>query len=68
MTEVLAPGQQYRSDDEPGAHGDQGVSHGRIKGDGVDTTHGAILYLEEITVSFDGFKALNNLSLDISVG
>jgi urea transport system ATP-binding protein len=67
----LAPGQKYRSDDEPDEHGDQGdqgVSYGRIKGEGVDTTHGAILYLEEITVSFDGFKALNNLSLDISVG
>jgi urea transport system ATP-binding protein len=36
--------------------------------EGVDTTHGAILYLEDITVSFDGFKALNNLNLDISVG
>jgi urea transport system ATP-binding protein len=35
---------------------------------GVDTTHGAILYLEDITVSFDGFRALNKLNLDISVG
>ncbi len=34
----------------------------------VDTRHGAILYLEDITVSFDGFKALNKLNLDISVG
>lgn len=63
MTEVLAPGQTYVS-----GEGDQGVSYGRIKGEGLDTTHGAILYLEQITVSFDGFKALNNLSLDISVG
>jgi urea transport system ATP-binding protein len=47
---------------------DQGVSYGRLKQDGVDTTHGAILYLEDITVSFDGFKALNKLTLDISVG
>ena len=39
-----------------------------IKHEGVDTTHGAILYLEDITVSFDGFRALNKLSLDISVG
>lgn len=36
--------------------------------EGVDTRHGAILYLDDITVSFDGFKALNKLSLDISVG
>ncbi len=48
--------------------GDAVTAYERIKGEGVDTTHGAILYLEDITVSFDGFKALNNLSLDISVG
>jgi urea transport system ATP-binding protein len=35
---------------------------------GPDTSHGAILYLEDVTVSFDGFKALNRLTLDISVG
>ena len=29
----------------------------------LDTTHGVVLYLEDITVSFDGFKALNKLSL-----
>ena len=28
----------------------------------------SILYLHEVTVSFDGFRALNNLSLDIAVG
>lgn len=49
-------------------HADQGYSHGRVMQPGVDTTHGAILYLEDITVSFDGFKAINKLSLDISVG
>ncbi|ARP88785.1 urea ABC transporter ATP-binding protein UrtD [Bordetella genomosp. 9] len=43
-------------------------AYGRIKPRGVDTTHGAILYLDGITVSFDGFKALNDLTLDISVG
>lgn len=44
------------------------VSYGRPKQIGVDTTHGAILYLDAISVVFDGFKALNNLSLDIGVG
>jgi len=44
------------------------AAYGRIKPQGVDTAHGAILYLEDVTVSFDGFKALNNLNLDISVG
>ncbi len=34
----------------------------------VDTTHGRILYLEDVSVSFDGFKAINQLSLDIAPG
>ncbi len=40
----------------------------RIAGEGVDTSHGPILYLDGITVSFDGFKALNDLSLTIEDG
>jgi urea transport system ATP-binding protein len=35
---------------------------------GPDTTHGPILYLEDVSVSFDGFKALNRLSLYIDEG
>ena len=34
----------------------------------VDVTHGRILYLEDVSVSFDGFKAINGLSLDIAAG
>jgi urea transport system ATP-binding protein len=34
----------------------------------VDVTHGRILYLEDVCVSFDGFKAINKLSLDIAPG
>jgi urea transport system ATP-binding protein len=34
----------------------------------VDLTHGRILYLEDVSVSFDGFKAINQLSLDIAPG
>ena len=34
----------------------------------VDVTHGRILYLDNVTVSFDGFKAINALSLDIAPG
>ncbi len=34
----------------------------------LDTSHGPILYLEDINVSFDGFKALNNLNLYIDDG
>jgi urea transport system ATP-binding protein len=34
----------------------------------LDLSHGVVLYLEDISVSFDGFKALNNLSLAIDAG
>ena len=33
-----------------------------------DMLHGAILYLNGITVSFDGFRALDGLNLDIARG
>ncbi len=41
---------------------------GHVAGDSVDVSHGTILYLEDITVSFDGFKALNRLTLTVDVG
>ncbi len=34
----------------------------------LDTGHGVVLYLEDVTVSFDGFRALNSLTLSIDVG
>jgi urea transport system ATP-binding protein len=34
----------------------------------LDSSHGVVLYLDSISVSFDGFKALNDLSLAIDVG
>jgi urea transport system ATP-binding protein len=34
----------------------------------LDTSHSAILYLEDLNVSFDGFKAINNLNLYIDAG
>ncbi len=34
----------------------------------IDVSHGTILYVENVTVSFDGFKALNDLSLYIQDG
>jgi urea transport system ATP-binding protein len=40
----------------------------RVLGEGVDTSHTGILYLEGISVSFDGFKALDDLSLLIDAG
>jgi len=43
-------------------------SPGRIATGGLDITHGTVLYLDNISVSFDGFKALNKLSLTIDAG
>ena len=44
-----------------------GLAH-VIKRGQLDLTHGVILYLDDITVSFDGFKALNKLSLTVDAG
>ncbi|MBC7548314.1 MAG: urea ABC transporter ATP-binding protein UrtD [Polaromonas sp.] len=49
--------------------GGRRASDSRIATPGeVDVTHGRILYLEDVSVSFDGFKAINKLSLDIAPG
>jgi len=49
--------------------GGRSPAYGRIAQAGeVDTTHGRILYLEDVHVSFDGFKAINGLNLDIAPG
>ena len=46
----------------------EGGAFGHLAGEGLDATHGVVLYLEDISVSFDGFRALNKLSLSIDVG
>ena len=49
--------------------GGRNASDGRLVTPGeVDVTHGRILYLQDVSVSFDGFKAINKLSLDIAPG
>ncbi|MEN9720602.1 MAG: Lipopolysaccharide export system ATP-binding protein LptB, partial [Pseudomonadota bacterium] len=49
--------------------GGRDASYGRLHTPGeVDVSHGRILYLEDVSVSFDGFKAINKLSLDIAPG
>ncbi|MFZ2986707.1 urea ABC transporter ATP-binding protein UrtD [Ideonella sp.] len=51
------------------ASGDREASFGRILKLGQpDFAHGVALYLDDITVRFDGFRALNALSLAINVG
>ncbi len=44
------------------------ANYGRIKADGADFSHGVALYLENISVWFDAFQALNDLSLYINEG
>jgi len=39
-----------------------------VNPDTIDTSHGPILYLEDVTVSFDGFRALNKLTLSVDTG
>ena len=52
-----------------GESGGQAASYGRVvTSDVVDTGNGVILYVDDITVSFDGFRALNKLTLNIAVG
>ena len=49
--------------------GGRAAAYGRIATPGeVDLAHGRILYLEDVHVSFDGFKAINGLNLDIAPG
>ena len=48
--------------------GDQAPGFGHTVGPDVDLSHGVVLYLEDVSVSFDGFRALNGLSLSIDAG
>ena len=73
--ELMKAGAQVRVEHERklaasvGQSGGRVASYSRIVVPGeLDVAHGAILYLDDITVSFDGFKALNALSLSISAG
>jgi urea transport system ATP-binding protein len=44
-----------------------GLSH-IVEADKIDVSHGVILYVDGVTVSFDGFRALNDLSFSIDSG
>ena len=41
--------------------GSEGGAFSHVAGEGLDATHGVVLYLEDISVSFDGFQALSKL-------
>jgi urea transport system ATP-binding protein len=51
-----------------GGLGTTEATAGRVASGDLDTAHGVVLYLDDISVSFDGFKALNRLSLAIDAG
>jgi urea transport system ATP-binding protein len=54
---------------EVASQASSGASFGRTVSRRVpDFAHGVALYLDDVTVSFDGFRALNALSLAIDVG
>jgi len=64
--------QQYRTEHQSEGRTESGgrsasMARPVVAGE-VDTTHGRILYLEDVHVSFDGFKAINGLNLDIAPG
>jgi urea transport system ATP-binding protein len=62
----LAQARQQAGQTESGG---RTASYGRLRqNNALDLTHGRILYLEDVCVSFDGFRAINHLSLDIAPG
>jgi urea transport system ATP-binding protein len=44
------------------------ASIGHVVTGDLDVSHRTVLYLDDISVSFDGFRALNKLSLEIDAG
>ena len=45
------------------------ASYGRqVDAGALDLSHGIVLYVEDVTVSFDGFKALDQLSFSVDAG
>ena len=52
---------------DPGS-GRDAIGLGQASTPGLNVRHGTVLTLEDISVSFDGFKALNALNLYIGVG
>ncbi|AIR90379.1 urea ABC transporter ATP-binding protein UrtD [Pseudomonas cremoricolorata] len=48
--------------------GREAIGLGHVAAPGLDARHGTVLTLEDITVSFDGFKAIDALDLYIGVG
>ena len=63
MTENRASGKRGEKVDHGGSY-----TGAHVAGPGLDTSHGVILYVENVTVSFDGFKALDALTFYLDAG
>jgi urea transport system ATP-binding protein len=63
----LPPLPDMNEKSERNQNGITGLGHVLEPGE-IDVSHGTILYLEDVMVSFDGFRALNKLTLSIDVG
>ena len=63
----LPPLPEMNEKSERNQNGITGLGHVLEPGE-IDVSHGTILYLEDVMVSFDGFRALNKLTLSIDVG
>ncbi len=59
----------YRERQQAAGSGGRAAPFGRALSAGVpDFAHGVALYVEDVSVAFDGFKALDALTLSIDVG
>jgi urea transport system ATP-binding protein len=70
LQEALAEARRAHDEREArAAAGGREAAYGRVLSLGEpDFAHGIALYVEDVTVSFDGFKALDALTLSIGVG
>src|ERR1700726_3305040 len=62
--QTMSDTQPDRSRSTPDTGDATGLTHLNVPGK-VDLSDGVILYLEDVSVSFDGFRALNKLSLSV---
>ena len=58
---------EHAREEGPGQEGNPVFAHVARPGE-IDTSHGVILYIENLTVSFDGFKALDGLNFYLNTG
>jgi urea transport system ATP-binding protein len=68
MRATLTPETMHPQAFDPAGSGRDAIGASTLASQGLNVRHGTILTLEDINVSFDGFKALSNLTLYIGVG